>query len=189
MDPGTGRPGQLVETVRFRTWATVTGDSCTTPWALWHQREFTGTDGRSSRSSLGHLVDPAGTWARARVTRETWLTPGALGRGHESPRRVCRPRGPSVQSAMHPEKLVDGVGPRTKARVARDNWSNTWTLRLERDTPGLAGLARGPSDPGPSGPGELVDPAGHRTQVRVSRDSWSTRCSHGPGPESPGISG
>ncbi|RKM63574.1 hypothetical protein C0984_19375, partial [Clostridioides difficile] len=57
----------------------------------------------------GHLVEPAGPQAWARVSRESWSTMWAIDR-----------------SASRLGMLVNPAGPRNRALVARESW---WTTR------------------------------------------------------------
>ena len=154
-----------------------------------------------SASRPGELVDTAecrrraggflGSWltlraqTRARIARDSWSTPRALGPGPESPGTADRPRGPSDPSANGTGEVIDLGGHRTQA--AR------------------AGQHRGPSDPAPCPLGQLLEPTGPRARARVTgtagrtlvhleqnagcRESWSTPWALEPGPEPPGIVG
>ena len=158
-----------------------------------------------SSSRPGVLVDTAGPRNRARVTRESWWTPCALGEECESPGRAGRLRGLKEPGASRPGELVDTAGPRIHADVLLECWSSPRDLghvpelpRTSVDAAALgprcelswtAGQPQGISDPCLSRPGQLVYPAGPRTRVRVSWDSWSSPHALGPGLEPPGTAG
>ena len=166
----------------------VTRDSWSSPRAIGQMREWPRTAGQYLRPSdpgqthPGHLVEPVGPRARARVTRDSWSTPWVLEFGHESPGKAGQTfgsprtegghRGPSDPSMIHPRMLVHTAGPRTRSLRARDSWPTLQT-----------------GDQSPSGPGELVEPAGTRAQPRGDQECWSNPRSFGPGPELPRTAG
>ena len=139
-------------------------------------------------SPPGQLVDPGGYQTQARVDREIWTTPRALG-----------------TSPSRPGKVVEPAGPRTWARRPRDSCWTQGDIGHGPESPGTdgrpqdlghgpksrgsAGRSRGPSVPGPNGQRHRVDLTGPRTQARVARDCWSTPREHGPQREWPGIAG
>ena len=133
----------------------------------------------------GQLVDPAGPWTYARIPRDCWSTPQAIGSERESqwtqqvhgpmpeyPGTAGRPHGPLDLSTIRLGELFD---PRA--------------LGHRPELPGTAGRHRGPSGPGLSRPGRLIDPAGLLTSSRVSWGSCSTPRALGPGPEWPVTAG
>ena len=148
-------------------------------------------------------VNPAGPRNGARITKECWSTPQALGRERESPRRSGGPastrpkpespggtgenRGPSDPSGSCPGVLVDPVGPRNRARVARESWWTPCALGEECESPGRAGRLRGLKEPGASRPGELVDPAGPRNRAREGWTAGQPRGPSDPGPSRTGL--
>ena len=135
-------------------------------------------------SGPGQLVDTTGPRTQARVTRDSCLTPQALGTGPSCPR-----------------KLVDPAGPRTRAQVIKDIGTTFRALGHERESPGNAGQPRVYSHPSVSRQGPLVESAGPRTRDRVTRragrlrgtsgkarffqDACSTPRALRPGPKSP----
>ena len=138
-----------------------------------HQGQMVNPTGyRRGSESSGQLVDPTGHQTQARVARESWSIPRALGPEHEWPRSAGRHSGHSDSIASGPGELVDPAGPRPEPQL-----------------PGRTGRPRGPTDPSASRLGELVDIAGHRTWARVARESWSTPQALEHGPRSPGTSG
>ena len=134
----------------------------------------------------GHLVDPAGPWAWARVAPEFWAPPRTIGPQNESPGRGGQNRGPWEPRRSGLGELVDPVRPRTNARVTRFRWSTLQARGTALETPGTAGRHHGPSDKGPrprtagrphgpsgpvpSHPGELFNPAGNRTRATRPRE-------------------
>ena len=99
-------------------------------------------------SRPGQLVDPAGTWTRARVAQDCWWTPEAHGPWHKSPGIAGRHHVPTGTGPILPGLLIDPVGTWTRARVA-----------------GTAGQTRGPSDTVVNRLGQLVDITGSLTQA------------------------
>ena len=200
-DPGPRRQEQLVEPACPRAWDLVPRDSWSTLRALGPKRDWPGTAGRPSGTSgtgpshpgqvvdrgtsdqytscPGELVDTAGPREPARVARDSWLIPGALGPKRELPGTAVRhpgPRarsespgragghcGPSGTGRRGPGKLVDTAGPPTKSRVPRDSRSNPQALGPGPETPGTAGRICGPLDRSTRRPGGLLEPAGPRT--------------------------
>ena len=73
-------------------------------------------------------MDPAGTWTRARVARDFWSKPRALGPLHESSGTAGRPCGTSDTGPSRPGGLVDSVGRPAQARVAPDIWTTLRSL-------------------------------------------------------------
>ena len=73
-DPRQSRPGYLVDPRGLGSWPESPGRA-DRPRGL--------SDPGPSR--LEQLVDPVGPWTQARVTRDSWSTPQALGAGPESP--------------------------------------------------------------------------------------------------------
>ncbi|RKM63974.1 hypothetical protein C0215_19520, partial [Clostridioides difficile] len=73
-------------------------------------------------------MDTAGPRNRARVARESWWTPCALGEECESPGRAGRLRGLKEPGASRPGELVDPAGPRNRAREDWDSWSTPQTI-------------------------------------------------------------
>ena len=73
-DPRQSRPGYLVDPRGLGSWPESPGRA---------DRPRGPSDPGPSR--LEQLVDPAGPWTQARVTRDSWSTPQALGAGPESP--------------------------------------------------------------------------------------------------------
>ena len=73
-DPCQSRPGYLVDPRGLGSWPESLGRA---------DRPRGPSDPGPSR--LEQLVDPAGPWTQARVTRDSWSTPQALGAGPESP--------------------------------------------------------------------------------------------------------
>ena len=120
---------------------------------------------RLGPKSPSKWVDTAGIRTLARVSRDSWSNPRALGPRTEWPVTAGRPRGPSDPRTSRPGHLVDHACPRTQARVARDSWSTTRALGSWPEAAGRAGGHRGPSDPGPSRLEQLVDPAHPWTQA------------------------
>ena len=120
---------------------------------------------RLGPKSPSKWVDTAGIRTLARVSRDSWSNPRALGPRTEWPVTAGRPRGPSDPRTSRPGHLVDHACPRTQARVARDSWSTTRALGSWPEAAGRAGRHRGPSDPGPSRLEQLVDPAHPWTQA------------------------
>ena len=153
------------------------------------------------RCRPGQLVNPECLGTRAPFTRDSWLSPRALGHkrecpgtagrplgfggGPESPGTACRPRRPSDPSASGPGQQVDPTGPRALAGVAQDRRSTSRALRNKPETSGTAGRWWGPTDPSAKRPGKLFDTAGPRAQSGVTRDSWWSPRALGNGPESP----
>ena len=113
-----------------------------------------------------------GLRTQVRVTRDSCLTPRALGPGPESPVGSGRPRGPRIQ-----------------AGVARYIWSTLRGLRYSPELPRTVGLHHGPSGTGPSHVGRLGHNVGHPRKARVARDSGSPPQDIRHGPESPGTAG
>ena len=126
-------------------------------------------------SRHGELVDPACPRTRARVTRDSWSTLGALGQGTDSPGTAGQPRVLSDPIASPPGVLVGSSGPRTWACVTWCSWSTPRAQRHGPNWAGRAGRYRGHWDTGQSCQGEQVDPVCPRTRARVTWDSWSSR--------------
>ena len=122
----------------------------------------------------GQLFDPAGTRNWARVTRDSWSTPQALGPRPESCGAAGRPGGPLDPRPSHPGSLLKPVGPRTWDRVARESWLNPQAVGPGHETFGTADRTHGTSGTGPSRPGPQVELKGLRTRARVILDFWST---------------
>ncbi|RKM63499.1 hypothetical protein C0215_20070, partial [Clostridioides difficile] len=74
-------------------------------------------------SCPGQPVAPACPRNRARVTRDSWSTPQAVGAWPKLPGTAIRPRGTSGPGPSRPCNLVNPAGTRTWARFARDSWS------------------------------------------------------------------
>ena len=160
-DPSLSHPGELVNTA-----------------GLGPDRESPGRAGQNHGPSHpgcshpGQLVDPAGPHApaRARVNRDRWSTPRALGHGPVSPGTAGRPCGPWDTCPSSPGQLGNAEGPQTQARVTRYSWSSPRDLGHQLEV---------------SRPGQLVDSACPRTRDRIALDSWSTPRALAPWPESP----
>ena len=180
-------PGELVHTSGHWNTARVALDSSSTLRAFGPGREASGTSAivrvvdQLSRATgdwnpvlghPGHLVDPAGPGTRARVTRDSWLTPWTLREWPELPWKVGRTPG------------LSELG-----RSPWDSWLTPRALGHVRESRGKAGQHRGNSDTGTSRPGQLEDTADPRICSRVARDSWLTPRALGTGLESPGRAG
>ena len=164
-DTGLSRHGQLVDPAGYRSRPRVLWDSCSNlrpsdpsssrpeermdPADPRSAPEAPGTAGQPRRhwnqapGRLGHLVEPPGPQAWARVSRGSWSTPWAQGHGPGAPGPAGRPRGHWNPAPGRPGHLVEPMGPGNRVRVARDSWSAPRAL-----------------DTGPSHPGEMVDPTG-----------------------------
>ena len=116
----------------------------------------------------------AGFRTLARVSRDSWPNPRALGPRPEWPETAGRTRGPSDMGLSHPTQLVDTEGLQTRAPVARNSWLNTRALARKREWPGRAGRTRRPSELGRSPLGQLVDPVGPRNWTGFAWEHWST---------------
>ena len=144
------------------------------PRVLWHQPESPGSPGRpcgpldQGPSHQRHKFDLADPRTRARVTRECWSTPRALGS-----KRVL----PGIAGRTH--------GPSDLGRVAGDNWWTPLALGHRPESPGTDGRTLRPSYLSPSPPGQPVEPAGSLAWPRVALDPWSTPRSIRPEPELP----
>ena len=180
-------PGELVHTSGHWNTARVALDSSSTLRAFGPGREASGTSAivrvvdQLSRATgdwnpvlghPGHLVDPAGPGTRARVTRDSWLTPWTLREWPELPWKVGRTPG------------LSELG-----RSPWDSWLTPRALGHVRESRGKAGQHCGNSDTGTSRPGQLEDTADPRICSRVARDSWLTPRALGTGLESPGRAG
>ena len=123
-------------------------------------------------SCPGKLVATTGPRSRARVSQDSWATLHAMGHVSEAQVTAGRPCGPSDTSPSRQGQMVDPAGHQTKAQGARESWSTLRHLGPNLESRGTGGRTSGPSDQGASCPGHLVNPA-----------------VHGPGMESPVISG
>ena len=171
VDPGCPRSsvrplGALFSTVAPRMVQSRPG-CWSKPWALRH--------GPESPESLVEHADPPtrsrvsreggqhrGHRTLARVSRDIWLIPRALGPRPKWPVIAGRPRGPSESGTSHQRHRVDLAGPGTRAQVAWDCCSTPRALGHKWELPERAGRPRGASDPGPSRMRHLVDTTGHR---------------------------
>ena len=108
LEPGQSRPGYLVD-----------------PRGLGHGPESPLGPGRPRRPSepgpsrQRHRVELAGPGTRARVARDCFSTPPALGQKRESPGRVGRHRVPSVQGRV-PWDSCSTPPHLARSRVSRD---------------------------------------------------------------------
>ena len=90
-------------------------------------------------SLTGQLGDTAGNRTLARVTRESWLTPRALGHWLESPGTAGRPLRQSDLDPSPLEHLVEFAGTRTHAQVSREGWLTPHVLGARPESPGTSG--------------------------------------------------
>ena len=172
--------GQLVDPKGPRNPVCIGQESWSTPRALGHWPEATGTAGRHREilepgvSPPGELVDTTGPQTLARVAQESRWTPwstdtrpsslehlvnpmGPPGPHRESPGTAGRPHIPSEQGTSPPGQQVDTTGHRTRARVSPESWSTPRELRPKPESPRSACQHCGASDTSASSPGQLVD--------------------------------
>ena len=124
-------------------------------------------------SHPGLLFDPSGTRTEARVARESWSTPGALGPRASSLGQLFDTAAPSkVQSlpGCLSKPWALGHGPDSTERQVNPADPPTRSQIFHE-----VGRHRRHSDPGPSLPGMLVKPEGHRTKDRVACDNGRPR--------------
>ena len=176
---GPSHPGQLVDSAGPREWPRVPKGQL---------GDTTGTRSRAGVSWGSSSTPRACLRTQARVSRDSWWTPRALGQGLDSHGTVSRPLRPSDPGPRPPGQPVDPAGARSLADVARDIWSPPRALGHGPGSPGTAGQPQdlgpepewagrysghcGPLGTGPSRLGSVIDPAIPRA-----------------GPETPGTAG
>ncbi|RKM63780.1 hypothetical protein C0215_19635, partial [Clostridioides difficile] len=127
-DKSTRRPGELVDPTGTWTWAQGAQDRWSTPPALGHWPELSGTTGRHPGPS-----EPGANH------RESWSNLRAIGPEAESPGRDGRLRRPS------------NPGP-----SCRDSGWTPRGLGTGLESTGRAVRHRGNTDPGPNCPGQMT---------------------------------
>ena len=175
-EQSASHPGQLEVPTGSRAVARVVRYIWSTLWVLGHWTESPRTAGRPRghsdtgprASHTGQMIDPVGPRIRARVARDSWLTP----RAHRH-----RPNSPGTADRTHGHS---DPGPST-----RGSWSNPRALRHGLQSSSTAGRHPGNLDTCASRPGELVNTTGTKTRARIKPESWATTWAHVHGPESP----